>query len=78
MSAWIIAVIVGLMGMALLLIVLRRVVRLAIRLALVGVILVALLTGAGVWWWHNGSGGASVPPPARESHTGTPRRGSSR
>lgn len=77
MSAWIIAVVVGVMGMALLLIVLRRVVRLAIRLALVGVILVALLAGAGVWWWNSGSGSASVPP-GRESHTGTPRRGGAR
>lgn len=79
MSTWIIAVIVGLMGMALLLVVLRRVVRLAIRLVLAGVIVLALLVGAGVWWWNNGTGSASGPSaPARDSHSGTPRRGNSR
>jgi uncharacterized SAM-binding protein YcdF (DUF218 family) len=79
MSTPIIATVVGLMAIALLLIVLRRVVRLAIRLALVGVVALVLLVGGGVWWWNNsGSGNANAPADNRQGTTGTTRRGNSR
>ena len=39
--------------------VVKRVLRMAIRLALVGAILFALLAGAVAWWWYAPFGGAS-------------------
>jgi hypothetical protein len=76
MTTPIIAVVASVIGIALLLFVLRRALRLAVRLMFVGVILLALLVGAVVWWWNNGSGGANSP--ARDNHSGTTRRGNSR
>lgn len=73
METPIIALVVGVMAIALLLIVLRRVMRLAIRLVLVGLILLALLVGGVVWWW-NGSGNSNAPG----NRPGTTRRGNSR
>ena len=73
METPIIAVVVGVMAIALLLIVLRRGMRLAIRLVLVGLILLVLLVGGVVWWW-NGSGGSTEPG----NRPGTTRRGNSR
>lgn len=64
------------MAIALLLIVLRRVVRLAIRLVLVGVVLLALFVGGVVWWWNGGT--KSAGSPAVDNRPGTQRRGNSR
>lgn len=74
METPIIAVVVGVMAIALLLIVLKRVMRLAIRLVLVGLILLVLLVGGAVWWWHGGSDNSNRP----DNRPGTTRRGNSR
>jgi high-affinity Fe2+/Pb2+ permease len=74
METPVIAVVVGVIAIALMFIVLRRVMRLAIRLVLVGVILLVLLVGGVVWWWNNGSSDSSAPG----NRPGTTRRGNSR
>ncbi|MFN2453410.1 MAG: hypothetical protein ABR577_04250 [Pyrinomonadaceae bacterium] len=53
--------------------VVRRVMRLAFRLALVGALLIALLVGAVVLWYNFGGAATSSPQTERRS-TGTPRR----
>jgi hypothetical protein len=64
----------ALVGFWLFFFVLKRVLRMAIRLAFVGALLLALLAGAGAWWWYAPSSGttpsqnrspARVPRPAR-------------
>ena len=70
----IIAVVVGVVGIALLFIVMRRVLRMAIRLVIIGVVLFALLIGGVFWWWNTGTGDKASP--ARDA--GTQRRGNSR
>lgn len=75
METPIIAIVVGVLAIALLLFIMKRVVRMAIRLVIVGLILLVLLTGGVVWWW-NGSGGESAP--ANDNRPGTTRRGNSR
>ena len=53
----------------------KRVLRLAIRLLLVGVVMVALL-GATAWgWWHGwiGSTGGNTPPRPAATRRPTPR-----
>jgi hypothetical protein len=63
--------VVALLGFGLFFFVLKRLLRMAIRLALFGAILVGLLVAALAWWWYaplgqtpanrNASGGASRP-----------------
>lgn len=53
----------------------RRAVRWAIRLALLGIVVLALLVGAVAWWWY-GVGGSTGPQ--RESHPTGTRRANSR
>jgi multisubunit Na+/H+ antiporter MnhC subunit len=48
----------------------KRVLRMAVRLALIGALLFALLAGAVAWWWYDPLGGApsnrnARPPAAR-------------
>jgi len=43
---------VALVGFWLFFFVLKRVLRMAIRLAVVGALLLALLAGAFAWWWY--------------------------
>ena len=52
-------VIIGaaLVGFWLFFVVLKRVLRMAIRLAVVGALLLALLVGAVAWWWYDPLGG---------------------
>ncbi len=47
-----IIVAVALVGFWLFFFVLKRVLRMAIRLAVVGALLLALLAGAAAWWWY--------------------------
>jgi uncharacterized membrane protein (UPF0182 family) len=67
-------VVAALVGFWLFLFVLKRVLRMAIRLAVVGALLLALLLGALAWWWYEPFGGSSnnsrsVPArPSRNSH----------
>jgi len=51
-------IVVAVVGFSLFFFVLKRVLRMAIRLALVGAVLLALLVGAFAWWWYEpfGSG----------------------
>ncbi len=46
-------IIFALVGFALFFFVAKRVLRMAIRLALVGGVLFALLAGAVAWWWYD-------------------------
>ncbi|HEX8284635.1 MAG TPA: hypothetical protein VF588_14820 [Pyrinomonadaceae bacterium] len=55
------AVIIGaaLVGFWLFFVILKRVLRMAVRLAVVGALLLALLLGALAWWWYDPLGGPS-------------------
>jgi len=50
---------VALVGFWLFFVVLKRVLRMALRLAVVGALLLALLAGALAWWWYDPLGGGS-------------------
>ena len=50
---------VALVGFGLFLFVLKRVLRMAVRLAVVGALLLALLAGAVAWWWYAPLSGAT-------------------
>ncbi|HEV2864214.1 MAG TPA: hypothetical protein VGX48_24665 [Pyrinomonadaceae bacterium] len=54
-------VIVALVGFGIFFFVAKRLLRMAIRLAVVGAVLFALLAGAVAWWWYDplGSGGSN-------------------
>lgn len=61
---------VALLGFWLFLFVLKRVLRMAVRLAVVGALLLALLAGAFAWWWYAPSSGTTPSQnrsPARPS-----------
>jgi uncharacterized membrane protein (UPF0182 family) len=55
----VIIVVAALVGFWLFLFVLKRVLRMALRLAVVGALLLALLVGAVAWWWYEPFGGSS-------------------
>lgn len=59
----------ALVGFWLFFVVLKRVLRMALRLAVVGALLLALLVGAVAWWWYDPLGGptnnANRPGPSR-------------
>ena len=55
----------ALVGFALFFFILKRMVRMALRLALIGAFLFALVVGAIAWWWFNPLGNASTPNAAR-------------
>lgn len=79
METPIIAVVIGVVGLALLFIIMRRVLRMAIRLVLIGLVLFALLIGGVFWWWNSSSSGGTgdKASPARDAGT-QQRRGNSR
>jgi heme/copper-type cytochrome/quinol oxidase subunit 4 len=54
----------------------KRAVRWAIRLALLGIVVLALLVGGLAWWWYYGSGSASAP--LKETRPAATRRANSR
>ena len=47
----------ALVGFWLFFVILKRVLRMALRLAVVGALLLALLVGAVAWWWYDPLGG---------------------
>jgi hypothetical protein len=53
----VIIIVIALVGFWLFLFILKRVLRMAIRLAVVGALLLALLAGALAWWWYDPLGG---------------------
>ena len=53
----VVIIVMALVGFWLFLFVLKRVLRMAIRLAVVGALLLALLVGALAWWWYDPLGG---------------------
>ncbi|MCA1592782.1 MAG: hypothetical protein LC754_09065 [Acidobacteria bacterium] len=55
MSTQLTAIVVAVIGFAVFFFVVKRVLRMAIRLALVGAVLFALLAGAVAWWWYGAS-----------------------
>ena len=61
-------IVIALVGFWLFFFVLKRVLRMAIRLAVIGGLLLALLAGAVAWWWYDPLGG---PP---NSNRGAPAR----
>jgi hypothetical protein len=68
----VIIIAIALVGFWLFFVVLKRVLRMALRLAVVGALLLALLAGAGAWWWYDPLGGSSntnrnAARPARNS-----------
>ena len=72
----IVVAIVAVLGFGLFFFVLKRLLRMAIRLALFGAILVALVAGAAAWWWYAPLGDSSNTSnrdrggsPARPSRT---------
>ncbi len=50
-------VIVALVGFGIFFFVAKRLLRMAIRLAVIGAVLFALLAGAVAWWWYDPLGG---------------------
>jgi hypothetical protein len=59
----------ALVGFGLFFVVLKRVLRMAVRLAAVGALLLALLAGALAWWWFDPLGGR----PSNSNRTGPSR-----
>ena len=53
----VIIIVIALVGFWLFFVVLKRVLRMALRLAVVGALLLALLAGAVGWWWYDPLGG---------------------
>lgn len=65
----IVVAVIALVGFGLFFFVLKRLLRMAVRLALFGAILIALVAGAAAWWWYaplgqapnRNAGGAARP-----------------
>jgi len=55
--------IIALVGFWLFLFVFKRVLRMALRLAVLGAIILALLAGAFAWWWYSPSERTPTPKP---------------
>ncbi len=60
-------IIIALVGFALFYFVAKRLLRMAIRLAVVGALLFALLAGAVAWWWYDPLGSSSNSNQNRKS-----------
>lgn len=60
---------VAVVGFAVFFFVLKRLLRMAIRLAIVGALLLALLAGAVAWWWYDPLGGRPENRNARPSNS---------
>ena len=69
-------VVFAVIGFAIFFFVLKRLLRMAIRLAVVGAVLLALLVGAVAWWWYApfGSGEANQSRNANARPARSPRR----
>jgi protein-S-isoprenylcysteine O-methyltransferase Ste14 len=62
-------IVVALVGFGVFFFVLKRLLRMAIRLAVVGALLLALVAGAVAWWWYDPLGGRSENRNARPANT---------
>jgi NhaP-type Na+/H+ and K+/H+ antiporter len=75
-----IAVIIGIIiligGVWVFLFLAKRAVRWAVRLALLGIVVLALLVGGLAWWWYYGSGSPGAP--VKETRPAPTRRANSR
>lgn len=60
MGIELIAIIVAVVGFGLFFFVVKRMLRMAIRLALVGAVLFALLAGGVAWWWYSSGDAGST------------------
>lgn len=69
-------VIFAALGFAIFFFVLKRLLRMAIRVAVVGAVLLALVVGAAAWWWYApfGSSDANVNRNAGARPARSPRR----
>jgi hypothetical protein len=54
-------IVVALVGFWIFFFVVKRVLRMAVRLAIVGALLFALAAGAVAWWWYDPLGGEPAP-----------------
>jgi phosphoglycerol transferase MdoB-like AlkP superfamily enzyme len=68
LSAIVIGV-VGFLGLVILMAVARRALRLVVKLALLGLLLVAVCIGALVVWWNGGLGSTDRPSETRPAST---------
>ncbi len=66
-----ISIIGGVLVLVILIFIARKVLRLAIKLMLVGLVVIALLVGAGLGWWNGWFGSAS---PTKPQHRIAPAR----
>ena len=73
MEVKIISIAVAILALAIFLFVAKRVLRLAIKVTLVGLVILALLVGAGVGWW-NGWFDSSQTKSQRRSAPARPTR----
>ena len=67
-------IIVALVGFALFYFVAKRLLRMAIRLAVVGAVLFALLAGAVAWWWYDPLGSSDNANRNQNRNTARPAR----
>ena len=70
----IVVAVIALVGFGLFFFVLKRLLRMAVRLALFGAVLVGLLLAAAAWWWYAPLGGSpNNRNAARPARTAAPR-----
>jgi uncharacterized membrane protein len=74
--ALVISIIIVIGAVCVFLFIAKRAVRWAIRLALLGIVVLALLAGGLAWWWYYGSGSANAP--VKETRPAATRRANSR
>jgi ABC-type proline/glycine betaine transport system permease subunit len=75
MGIEIIAILVAVVGFGLFFFVVKRLLRMAVRLALVGAILFALLAGGVAWWWYSsGDSSSSNTTPQTRNSSARPAR----
>ena len=55
-------IIVALVGFGVFFFVVKRMLRMAVRLAIIGALLFALLAGAAAWWWYDPLGREPAAP----------------
>ena len=69
MDIKIISIVIGIFALVIFLFIAKRVLRLAIKMTLVGLVIVALLVGAGLGWWNGWFGSAETKPQNRSAPT---------
>jgi hypothetical protein len=69
----IISIVIGFLALVVFLFIAKRLLRLAIKMTLVGLVIVALLVGAGLGWWNGWFTSASQTKP-QPPHRASPAR----